>query len=225
MTENKYEKGTFGWFKEQTRKDGFENIKDWQKWKRYQNIKNIDQVEKILKANNIYIKDTELFYRFWSNVHITNNNEECWNWMAGTNGVGYGQFWLNTKNKNVRSNRMAYILTKGNIPEGLQIQHSCNTTLCCNPNHLELGNNSKNMLYMYKCKRNNSHSKLTEDKIRQIHITYNKQLILYPELKQWQIIEPIAKTFKISNGYVWYIISGKSWCHIYKEFQGVKNDY
>lgn len=29
-----YKKGTFGWFKEQAKKDGFDNIKDWQNWKR-----------------------------------------------------------------------------------------------------------------------------------------------------------------------------------------------
>lgn len=43
MEENnkKYEKGTIGWLKEQARKDGFDNLKDWNEWKKKKNEKTL----------------------------------------------------------------------------------------------------------------------------------------------------------------------------------------
>lgn len=219
-----HDKGTFGWLREQAKKDCFDNIKDWQNWKRYRNIKNIDQVENILEENNVCIKDIEIFYRFWDKVDIKNNKEECWNWIANTND-GYGNFHMGYKNRiktttvQMRSNRMAYILTKEDIPDGLQVLHLCNNSLCCNPNHLELGDNIKNMQYMVKCGRcnqsgeNNGNSILTEDQVREIHKIYDEQRKLHPEFfrKQWKIIEPIAKKFGVDKITISRIICGKNW--------------
>ena len=42
MEIKRYGKGTFGWFKEQAEKDGFDNIRNWQNWKR-------EQINKIKK--------------------------------------------------------------------------------------------------------------------------------------------------------------------------------
>ena len=114
-------------------------------------IKNIEQVEKILRENNININDRWLFYRFWSKVDIKDNREECWNWTGYINLQGYGHFWLNYKI--CRTNRIAYLLSKGTPNDGLQVQHLCNNPSCCNPNHLELGNQSKNEQYKVKCGR------------------------------------------------------------------------
>ncbi len=184
-----------------------------------ENIKNIDQVEKILEENKIKIKDG-VFYRFWSKVNITENKEECWNWTASINTNGYGQFFL--LYKMVSSHRMSYLLTKGSIHNGLQVQHLCNNRLCCNPNHLKLGNNSKNEQYKSKCERRNNYgennglSVLTDDQVREIH-KLHKNAGEQRRLK-WQFTEPIAQKFGISKGNVGAIIRGKTWHHIYKEF-------
>lgn len=217
MTENKiYEKGSFGWLREQAKKDGFDNIRDWQNWKRYQNIKNIDQVEKILKTNSIYIKDIELFYRFWSNVNIKNNNEECWNWIGYISPNGYGMFFYNFGP--VLAHRVVYKLSKSDIYDNLQVKHLCNNRKCCNPNHLELGDDLKNSQYMVKCGRHIGNNKLTEDQVREIHKLYNEQRKLYSNIKQQQIVEPIAKKFEISKPTITSIINGNRWKHIYDEF-------
>lgn len=43
MEENNkiYEKGTIGWLNEQARKDGFDNLKDWNEWKKKKNKKTL----------------------------------------------------------------------------------------------------------------------------------------------------------------------------------------
>ena len=43
MENKKYEKGALGWLKEQAKKDGFGNIRDWQNWKREKTNKRIRQ--------------------------------------------------------------------------------------------------------------------------------------------------------------------------------------
>jgi hypothetical protein len=106
-------------------------------------IKNIEQVEKILEENNIEIKDSWIFYRFWNKVDIKDNTEECWNWTAYICPDGYCSFRL--YDKMVLAHRVTYMLIKGEIPNRLQVLHLCNNPLCCNPKHLELGNQSKNI--------------------------------------------------------------------------------
>lgn len=219
MENNIYEKGSLGTLKEQAKKDGFNNIRDWQNSKRYK-PKNIDQVKKILTENKIYIKDSQIFYRFWSKVDIKDNKKDCWNWTAGTTD-GYGTFWL--YDKQVLSNRMSYTLTKGDIKDESQVQHICNNRLCCNPSHLELGNHYKNMQYMVKCRRsnygeNNGFSKLTEDHVRLIFAAYIEQQKLHPEFTQYQIAEPIAEKFNISCPHIISIINGRQWKHMQKDF-------
>lgn len=195
---------TFGYLIEQANKDGFDNIRDWQNWKK-NDRKNIEQhIEKIFgdKINNENIWD---FYNFWSRVDIKDNNEECWNWKEGTTIGGYGCFIYH--GDNIRAHRMVYMLSKGDIPEGLLVLHLCNNPTCCNPNHLELGDDLKNSQYKYKCDRQNM--TLTKDQIKEIHKIHKE----HSELTQWQI----AEMFRITQGMISMIINGKSWHDIYEE--------
>lgn len=203
---DKGEKGTLRWLREKAKKDGFDCLSKWNEWKI---CKNINQVEKILEENKIKIKDSWIFHDFWSKVDIKDSKEECWNWTAGTNGVGYGQF------KNTGTHRIAYVLSKGDIPKELQVQHTCNNRLCCNPFHLQLGDHSKNSQYMVKCGRStygekNDRSKLEEYQVRDIHKLHEE----CPELTHHEL----SDMFQISQGTMTNIINGKRWHHIYEEF-------
>jgi hypothetical protein len=40
---------------------------------------------------------------------------------------------------------MAWMLTHGDIPDGLNVCHRCDVPLCCNPNHLFLGTQADNL--------------------------------------------------------------------------------
>ncbi len=156
-------------------------------------------------------------HHFWNKVDIKDNIEECWNWMEGIDIGGYGQFWNYTEEKNIRSHRMAYMLTKGPISCKFQIQHTCNNRRCCNPNHLRSGTSQENSEYMVKCNRqyhptgeNNSLSILTEDQVIEIHKIHKD----CPELTQHEI----AKMFRVSQPNINQIINGRTWYHICKEF-------
>jgi hypothetical protein len=73
--------------------------------------------------------------RFWAKVDRRGDGE-CWLWQGALN-YGYGVFKIGRAN--FRSNRIAYILAHGQIPDGLIVRHKCDVPACCNPDHLELG--------------------------------------------------------------------------------------
>ena len=76
---------------------------------------------------------------FWSKVLAEGN---CWNWVGYKDKKGYGKFSI-YKTGTLRSSlcfsayRLSYQLFKGEIPEGLQIDHLCRNRGCVNPDHLE----------------------------------------------------------------------------------------
>ena len=78
--------------------------------------------------------------KFWKKV---DKSGDCWLWMAGKLEKGYGQFWFDGRTH--RAHRMAWLLTNGEIPEGMCVLHKCDNPPCVNPSHLWLGTNQDNM--------------------------------------------------------------------------------
>jgi hypothetical protein len=80
--------------------------------------------------------------KLWSRVVVTGTgDDDCWEYRHGTHTAdGYGRLgkWL--------THRLAYTLTKGPIPEGLQVLHgrNCNNPCCVRPSHLSVGTASDN---------------------------------------------------------------------------------
>jgi hypothetical protein len=77
--------------------------------------------------------------RFWSKVEKT---DTCWNWVSAISKEGYGRFSLNGTNQ--LAHRVAWCLTRGEIPIGKVIDHLCRNRKCCNPNHLEIVTTQEN---------------------------------------------------------------------------------
>jgi hypothetical protein len=65
----------------------------------------------------------------------------CWVFTGRSKTTdGYGRVadrWEGGKTKMVYPHRVAYEHFKGEIPEGLTIDHLCKNKACCNPEHLE----------------------------------------------------------------------------------------
>jgi len=99
--------------------------------------------------------------RFWSKVD-KNAPNGCWLWTAGK-ARGYGYFRIRTKKNKVRAHRMAWELTYGPIPEGMNVLHSCDNPPCCNPAHLFLGTQVDNVRDMMRKKRDGAFSYTRRD--------------------------------------------------------------
>ncbi len=83
--------------------------------------------------------------RFWDKIDKSAGPDGCWLWAASANVKGYGQFAItgsdrvDGRRRMMLAHRMAYLLSKGPIPDGLLVMHSCDCPPCCNPRHLSVG--------------------------------------------------------------------------------------
>ena len=87
---------------------------------------------------------------FWEKID-KRGPDECWLWQYMTSADGYGR--LTIRKKNLMAHRISYTISKGIIPEGMQINHICCVRDCCNPNHLEVVTCKENLQYASKLGR------------------------------------------------------------------------
>ena len=145
-----------------------------------------------------YQRNKSLEEKFWEKVDKT---EECWNWLAGKNKKGYGNFCVsigNSRDKSWLAHRMAWTLEMGEIPNSMQVLHKCDNPSCVRPDHLFLGSNQDNVndkmkKGRYKCLHgeDNPASKLTEDDVKLIRKLRKEKNYTY---------ERLGKMFDVYSG-------------------------
>lgn len=147
--------------------------------------------------------------RFWEKVDIKSENE-CWNWIAHLNACGYGCIGIDRKV--CSSNRIAWELTYGRIPDGLCVCHRCDNPACCNPKHLFLGTVNDNAQDKIKKGRmsplpgiSNPSAKLNEKQVIEIRDLYLAGNISHMRL---------SKLYGMSKTQIGDICRRKSWKHI-----------
>lgn len=80
---------------------------------------------------------------FMSKVRLMPNG--CWMWL-GTKPRGYfPPRRRQTPRPRVKAHRFTYEALIGPIPKGLEPDHLCRNTWCCNPRHLELVTHAENV--------------------------------------------------------------------------------
>lgn len=67
----------------------------------------------------------------------------CWLWMGSLDEHGYGQAQF--RGRLGFAHRVAYTLYRGEIPDGLELDHLCRVTACINPWHLEAVTHKENL--------------------------------------------------------------------------------
>jgi hypothetical protein len=100
-----------------------------------------------------YVAKGTLEERFWSRVD-KRGPDECWPWIGAQNGNGYGRIkvdgilWV--------AHRVAYALATKKWPKsdltyhGKVVMHRCDNPACCNPAHLQIGTQRRNVMDMVR---------------------------------------------------------------------------
>lgn len=76
--------------------------------------------------------DIKRFNKFVAETDPT----ECWTWQGYIRPDGYGSFRFQGEKQG--AHRASYILNIGDIPNGLEVDHTCFNPACVNPAHLQL---------------------------------------------------------------------------------------
>lgn len=155
--------------------------------------------------------------RFWSRFK-KNHETGCFEWTYSKNKKGYGQFMIGPKKAQRRFyvHRLSWVLTFGDIPEGLFVCHRCDNTSCGNPEHLFLGTAKNNTDDMMKKGRHRyikvnplTYSKLNYEKAKEIRQT-----------KHLFSIKEQSKKFGVSESTIKQVRSRRTWNDMDKETSG-----
>jgi len=143
--------------------------------------------------------------KFWKSVGEPDANG-CLHWNGYMRSQGYGG--LKFQGKTLSAHRVAYQISKGEIPSGMCVCHTCDVRNCVNSDHLFLGTIREN----------------TQDRDRKgRHVPLPGELHGNAKLKESQVheirnasdtLQVIADRFGISKSQVFNIKHRKAWFHL-----------
>lgn len=131
--------------------------------------------------------------------------DECWPWVGTMKKNGYGGFWFNGKAD--RAHRVSYQISKGPIPYGLLIRHTCDNKACVNPNHLLTGtslDNARDALERNRYPRGETQgrSKLTLVQVEEIRRNWRNRT---------ETQKSMSERFSVSTSCIQFVATGHNW--------------
>lgn len=155
-----------------------------------------------------YPVTTELKERF--NAKWIEADNGCYEWTGAKMPKGYGFMKIPGTRRQDYAHRMAWLIYRGEIPDGMEVCHKCDNPPCVNPAHLFTGTRKDNLADMVRKGRStagekNAGSVLTFSDVRKI-----KALIATGLMSQSQI----GRAFGVSQISISRISRGVYWKHI-----------
>jgi len=135
----------------------------------------------------------------------------CYEWNGVRDSKGYGLIKPHWSKKHKKATHFIWEITKGKMPEGMQVLHKCDNPPCFNPRHLFLGTPLDNMNDMarkgrgvYPRGEKHGKSRYKIEIIRKVIQLYND------EYTQTQISRELNMPWTTVHD----IIRGKTWSHV-----------
>lgn len=141
--------------------------------------------------------------RFWRFVQ-RGSDEACWPFQGYIANHGYGQFGI--RKAKLRAHRIAWLLTYGDIPDGVKVCHACDNPPCCNPVHLRLDSQAGNIHESVRKGRKHAWGlqKLVAAQVIEIRA----------QAKAGHLHKDIALAFGISRNHVSTVVHRRAWAHL-----------
>lgn len=153
--------------------------------------------------------------RFWSKVDRSGGPEACWPWTGyrQRKGTSYGTVATGSRRDGTRRPRLAHVvayeLTTGAVPPGLEVRHLCGNRACCNPDHLVAGTHADNVGDTVAMGRTT---------VGERHPLHKLTAADIPVIRQrWASGEPasaIAADFPVSLARIYQVVQGDGWAHV-----------
>jgi hypothetical protein len=147
--------------------------------------------------------------RFWQKVDKS-SVDSCWPWKAGKHTFGYGVTGEGT------AHRIAYELSKGKIPDGMIVRHTCHNPTCCRPDHLIVGTQKDNIQDMIDAGRAGwvsgekaGLSKFTNEQAQAVRTVF--EALSKVGFNLIDSITLISKLTEVTNATIWRIIKNRSY--------------
>ena len=155
----------------------------------------------------------------FDNRYLPEPNTGCWLWLGIICGEkrtdGYGQ--LRVDGFKHLAHRVSWRLHQGEIPDGMNVLHKCDVTICVNPDHLFLGtlkDNTQDAINKGRFRLNefpsvgysmpgekHPHAKLTDALVREIRLSKEKGITL-------------ADRYGVSDATISQVRKRKGWLHV-----------
>ena len=149
-------------------------------------------------------------------TNYTINEQGCFIYNGGRMGqMGYAQL-PDLLHGTRLGHRACYTQNFGEIPEGMDVGHTCDTPPCINPKHLVLQTRAQNIQQAFNRGRGvsnwpvskgvaNTSTTLTDDKVREIRKLYAAGGISQDKL---------GKMFNLGQSTVYNIVNNITWRHV-----------
>lgn len=138
---------------------------------------------------------------------ISRDTNDCIRWPHAHGGHGYGMVSLGKANK-IGTHVVSWVITnKVDVPDGMEVCHTCDVKDCVNSKHLFIGTSQDNNQDKVSKQRHrfgiiHPFAKLTEDQVRVIRELSNLKL------------KKLAVMFGVAESAISKIRSHKRWHHI-----------
>lgn len=128
----------------------------------------------------------------------------CWEWRGCLNGHGYGQLSIGVGRPQIAS-RVAYEAWVAPIPVDIAVCHTCDNTVCINPDHLFLGTRGDNNRDSFTKRRNANGERKPECKLSDLDV----EIIRARYASGGATYNTLATEFGVSTSLIGLIIQGK----------------
>lgn len=147
----------------------------------------------------------------WNKISVTDDSDECWEWRAAKNAGGYGIGWHPLLRRTMTAHRLAWVVVSGRLPfPGMDICHTCDNRVCCNPSHLWEGTRAENMA---DCARKGRVSKLCGEAASNVKLKAHQVVEIRRE--PWKAegisMREYARRLGVTNSPIVNIVNRKAW--------------